>query len=172
MNSEYLLIRRMKSGDQNAVEEFVKLFYPPVLKYCCLHIADHGDAEDICQDCFEHFFRSFHNYNSCGKAKNYLYSIAANLCKDYYRRRKDLVTDELPESSFDSTGGINLKLDLLSALNSLPQDIRETAILFFVQEQKQKDIARIQSISLPLVKYRIKKARELLTEFLGKGDAK
>lgn len=40
------------------------------------------------------------------------------------------------------------------------------AILYFVQERKQKDIAEILGIGLPLVKYRVKRARELLFEFI------
>lgn len=52
------------------------------------------------------------------------------------------------------------------ALAQLPEEIRETAFLYFVQEQKQKDIARILGIKLPLVKYRIQRARELLSVYL------
>ena len=52
------------------------------------------------------------------------------------------------------------------ALDSLPKDIREVAVLYFVQERKQKDIARVLGIGLPLVKYRIGRARELLRAFL------
>ena len=44
------------------------------------------------------------------------------------------------------------------------------AVLFFVQERKQKDIAKILGIGLPLVKYRIRKARELLSAYFGKED--
>lgn len=52
------------------------------------------------------------------------------------------------------------------ALDSLPEEIREVAVLYFVQERKQKDIARVLGIGLPLVKYRIGRARELLCAFL------
>ena len=42
------------------------------------------------------------------------------------------------------------------------------AVLFFLQERKQREIAKILGIGLPLVKYRIHKARELLAQFLRK----
>ena len=41
-------------------------------------------------------------------------------------------------------------------------------MLFFLQERKQREIAKILGIGLPLVKYRIRKARELLAQFLRK----
>ena len=40
---------------------------------------------------------------------------------------------------------------------------------YFLQEQKQKDIAVMLGIGLPLVKYRIRRARELLAGYLGDG---
>ncbi len=51
------------------------------------------------------------------------------------------------------------------ALESLPEEIGEVAILYFVQERKQKDIAAVLGIGLPLVKYRVGRARELLRAF-------
>ena len=45
--------------------------------------------------------------------------------------------------------------------------MRQTAVLYFMQERKQKDIARILGISLSLTKYRIGRARELLAAYLG-----
>ena len=43
-------------------------------------------------------------------------------------------------------------------------------ILFFFQEVKQTEIAKILGIGLPLVKYRIKRAKELLAVYLGKEE--
>ena len=51
-------------------------------------------------------------------------------------------------------------IDLARAFSGLPDALYETAVLYFLQEQRQTDIARILGISLPLVKYRIRKARE------------
>ena len=56
------------------------------------------------------------------------------------------------------------------ALEKLPTELREVTILFFFQEVKQKEIAKILNIGLPLVKYRIKRAKELLAGYLGKEE--
>ena len=66
------------------------------------------------------------------------------------------------------TLGYLAELDVHMALEHLPQELREVTILYFFQEVRQKEIARILGISLPLVKYRIKRAKELLTIYLGK----
>ena len=49
---------------------------------------------------------------------------------------------------------------------------QKVVILYFFQDLKQTEIARILNIGLTLVKYRIKKAKELLAKFLGKEDAR
>ena len=80
--------------------------------------------------------------------------------------------EELPEQPVYQTETLNLRLDVHRALEQLPPELREVTILYFFQELKQKEIARILGIGLPLVKYRIKRAKELLAGYLGKEDLK
>ena len=75
--------------------------------------------------------------------------------------------EELPESPVEEMEPVNLRLDVREALAKLPPELQEVTILFFFQEVKQKEIAKILGIGLPLVKYRIKRAKELLAVYLG-----
>ena len=79
--------------------------------------------------------------------------------------------EELPEQSIHQIEMLDLRLDVHQALAQLPPELREVTILYFFQELKQKEIARILGIGLPLVKYRIKRAKELLEQLIGKEDA-
>lgn len=165
MDIDFLLVQKMRKGDEEALEDFVKKFYPRILKYCRIHIDDYSYAEDIAQETFARFFRTLKQYQHYGKAVNYLYVIAANLCSDYYRKNKEILLEELPVGSAAGTENWDLRIDVQRALECLPAELREAAILFFMQEQKQKDVARILGISLSLVKYRIRRARERLTVY-------
>lgn len=167
MDADFLLIQKMRMGDDRAVESFVRKYYPRILKYCRQHMDDYGYAEDITQETFVRFFRTLSRYRHYGKASNYLYTIAANLCRDYYRRMKEIPIKELAEEADAHTQNIERQVEVRLALASLPEEIREAAVLYFLQERKQKDIARILGISLSLVKYRIKRAREMLSEYFG-----
>ena len=155
MDGDFLLLHRMQNGDDQAIESFVRKYYPKILRYCHLHIKDSGFTEDLTQETFARFFRTLHQYQHYGKAANYLYVIAGNLCRDH------------PVCLMES---LDLRMDVHMALERLPQELREVTILYFFQEVRQKEIARILGISLPLVKYRIKRAKELLTIYLGKED--
>ena len=74
--------------------------------------------------------------------------------------------EEIPESGQKNSEEMSGRLEIEQAVRNLPEEIRETAILFFFQELKQKEIANLLHISLSLVKYRIGRARELLKEEL------
>ncbi|MBD5457976.1 MAG: RNA polymerase sigma factor, partial [Lachnospiraceae bacterium] len=47
----------------------------------------------------------------------------------------------------------------------LSEELREVVILHYFQELSMREIAGILQIGIPLVKYRIKRAKELLREF-------
>ena len=171
MDADFLLLHRMKHGDDQAIEDFVRKYYPMILRYCHLHIQDTGYAEDLTQETFVRFFRTLNQYQHYGKAANYLYVIAGNLCRDYHKKPEVIPMEELPEQPVNQMEALDLRMDVHRALEQLSPELREVTILYFFQELKQKEIARILGISLPLVKYRIRRAKELLEQLLGKEDA-
>lgn len=170
MDTDFLLICRMKNGSDAAIEDFVRKYYPLILRYCRLHIWDKEYSEDATQEVFARFFRMLNQYQHYGKALNYLYVIAANICRDYYRKPVETPMDVLLEEPVYVMDSLEVRMDIRLALEKLPRELREVTILFFFQGVKQKEIARILGISLPLVKYRIKRAKELLAVYLGKEE--
>ena len=171
MDADFLLLHRMRNGETQAIEDFVRKYYPRVLRYCQLHIQDLGYAEDLTQETFARFFRTLHQYQHYGKAANYLYVIAGNLCRDHHKRPVEILMEELPEQLVYQMETLDLRLDIHRALEQLPPELREVTILYFFQELKQKEISKILGIGLPLVKYRIRRAKELLEQLIGKEDA-
>ena len=165
VDEDFLLVHKMRMGDEKAFESFVTKYYFAILKYCQIHIKDYGYAQDMTQETFTRFFRTFKQYKHYGKAVNYLYAIAANACKDYHRKKKEFPIEELPEI-LDENGNSMDEIAVVSeALNSLSDELKEVAVLFFIQERRQKDIAAILGISISLVKYRIRRAREALSDY-------
>lgn len=172
MDLDFLLIQKMRMGDDTAIDAFVEKYYPKILQYCRLHIRDYGYAEDLTQETFVKFFRSLSDYRHYGKVANYLYVIAGNVCKDFYKKVREIPMEENSEGASDHREQIDTRIAIETAINSLPTELKETAILFFLQEVKLKEIACILGIGLSLVKYRIKKARELLQAALSEEEKK
>lgn len=166
MDMDFLLVQKVKNGDPQASEDFIQKYYPAIYQYCFLHIHNRYDAEDMTQETFMRFFSSLNNYQNCGKTKNYLYCIAGNIIKNHYKKKKDLLLDEIPEIPDQQMNDIEIRLDVERAIDHLPDDLREVTILFFFQDFKQREIAKLLNIKLSLVKYRIGQAKKILSKYL------
>ena len=57
-------------------------------------------------------------------------------------------------------GSAEIRMDVENAVARLPEELRETAILFFFQNLKQREIAKLLDIKVPLVKYRVNRAKK------------
>ena len=55
MYNDFLLIRKMKQGDDNAFDLFVHKYYQEILSYCYHHCFDQTYAEDLTQETFIRF---------------------------------------------------------------------------------------------------------------------
>ncbi len=169
MISDFLLIQKIRNGDNRAGNEFVKKYYPLIYQYCFLHIHDRDCAEDMTQETFVRFFEAVMNRTDIAKVKSYLYRVAGNTVKNYYRKKKELLLEKLPDTVENNAVDIEVRLDIERAVACLPDEIREITILFFFQGLKQKDISDLLGIKLSLVKYRVSKAKKLLSKELEVG---
>lgn len=167
MEPDFLLIQKIKDGKCEASEQLIKKYYSSIYQYCLLHIHDRNHAEDLTQETFLHFFSSLVTYQEYGKTRNYLYRIAGNIIKNFYCKKKEILVEQLPEVTDESMREIEIRMDIEKAIQYLPNEIKDTAILFFFQGLKQKEIAQVLDIKLSLVKYRVSKAKKLLAEYLG-----
>lgn len=171
MNIDFLLIQKMRCGDENAFDVFVHKYYKEILKYCNYHCPDTSYAEDLTQETFLHFFEKLSDYRYMGKTRNYLYTIAGNLCRDYYKKTKESLLEEQSTEVRNSlqqseTEEILNKITVETALNNLSSELREVIILYYFQGLKLTEISDALKISLPLVKYRIKQAKTRLEKLL------
>lgn len=56
------------------------------------------------------------------------------------------------------------------ALKQLPDELREVITLYYFQELKLREISETLQIGLPLVKYRLKRAKQQLEEWMRKEE--
>lgn len=177
LDKDYFLIKKIKHGDEDAMETFVRQYYGTILKYCAFRIVSRDEAESITQETFVRFFSAVSGYRHSGRALNFLYTIAKNLCADFNRktaaeeRARERILVEGGTASFEETGGkSDLRIDVERALRKLPEELREVIVFFYFHDMKVKDIAEILDIGLPLVKYRLRRGREKLAEIMGEEE--
>lgn len=179
MDADFLLIRKIRQGDDQAVDLFVQKYYGDILNYCHYRCKDRKYAEDLTQETFIRFFTALPGYSHSGKAKNYLYTIAGNLCKNFYKKNREIpvedtsfhqdISNTAARPKEDPAEQLADRLTVRWALEQLPAELHEVIILYYFQELKLKEIADILQIGLPLVKYRGRKAKELLEQLFKEG---
>ena len=133
-------------------EQYDKLF-----KYCYMKTRDYHVAEDITQETFLKFL-STKDYKDMGKQMNYLYTIARNLCIDYFRKKPEYELDENTPSSPIKINHID------EALEKLNEDERELLFLRYTNDESINDLAIHYGVSRFVINRRIKKALANLKE--------
>lgn len=179
VDEDFLLVFGIRNGREDAAEAFVRKYYNEILNYCFAKTGDFMQAEDITQQTFLNFFRSIGRYEHRGKAKNFLYVTAGNLCKNFYGQKERLRETPIGEEekngpadavSQDFAGKKAEEISIREALLKLPKEQREVVLLYYFQELKIKEIAAIIGQTQSNIKYRLKAAKDKLKEILGKED--
>ncbi|MDM8211473.1 RNA polymerase sigma factor [Mediterraneibacter glycyrrhizinilyticus] len=145
MDSDFFLIRKMRQGDEDAFDAFIRKYYGDILRYCACHCLDAEDAQDLTQETFVRFFSRFSDYRHKGKTKNYLYTIAGNLCKNYYKKNKAPAADDVYGESGDTTESLEdsviERAALEWALDYLEPELRDVIDLYYFRELKLREMA-------------------------------
>ena len=80
------LLRRVQTGDADALDALVREYYPQILNYCRWHVPDAQQAQDAAQ---ETFYKAVRWLDGCGgfagQFRPFLYKIAKNVCADWHR---------------------------------------------------------------------------------------
>lgn len=171
MYSDFLLIKKMKQGDEVAFDIFIRRYYQEILAFCYYHCSDKTYAEDLTQETFVRFFTKLSDYHYRGKTQNFLYTIAGNLCKDYLKKTKEMpmeINELMEDISLEEPENVLDKILIEQVLKQLPDELSEIVTLYYFQELKLTEISDTLQIGLPLVKYRLRQARKQLAKLLGK----
>lgn len=147
------------------LEKIIRKHYDEIFRYCYHHVESRAVAEDLCQDTFVSFIEHYEQYRHMGKAKNYLYTIARNKCRDHYRKRSPIFMEMVPEQETGECMEESVVIKYM--VMKLPEEFKEAITLRYFQSLKYADIAAILEISPSLAKYRVKKGVELLAEMEG-----
>lgn len=142
--------------------------YDKIYRYCYFKVNQREIAEDITQETFLRFLESS-DYVNTGKAIQYLYTIARNLCVDEYRKRKmELLDEEVVDSNAEDD--VITRVSVRMALAELDEADRELLLLRYVNEVPVSVICKLYGISRFAVYRRVSQATKNLKGKLGKED--
>lgn len=137
--------------------------YDKLLRYCYMRLRDRTAAEDLTQEAFLRFLES-KTYRNTGKELAYLYTIAGNLCIDYFRKRPPLPLEALPPETAtrEDEPKIMDRISIECAMDTLKAEEREAVMLRYSCGLSVMQIGKIMGISRFAVHRRLAGAMEKL----------
>ncbi len=126
------LVRRAASGEREAFEELVRRHSGRVYALALRICRNPDDAEDALQETFIAAYRALPRFDRRARVSTWLYRIATNKCYDVLARRKPTAdAGALPEAAdpHDPFARSQRERQLTAALDALPEQFREAALL-------------------------------------------
>lgn len=135
--------------------EELRKTYDKIYRYCFYKVRNSAVAEDITQETFLKYFAQNPKIKR-GEDMAYLYTIAKNLCIDYFRKKQ---TEELPEDypaeEFSETS--DTKIAVRAALEKLDERHKEIILLRYLSGLSVNETAETMGISR-FAAYRLERA--------------
>lgn len=180
------LMLAFKAGDENAFKILLDKYSLPIMNFAYRFTFNRSDAEDVAQEVFIKIYRSKDRYEPVSKFSSWIYSVAANTCLDYKKRKKkDIIYNSAPvaapgdyeKKQFDvaDTSGKSVesaveqsRIDatVKNALSSLTENQRLALMLKEYEDKSYDEIADILDISVSSVESLIFRARQNLKKQL------
>lgn len=168
------LIARIQQGEKGLLEVLITRYYDDIYYFCRSRIGDPESAYDCAQETFLKLIRYISVYGERQKFQGYLFSIARNVCNDYFRMKPpDTAQPRLLETLSGKEGGFSQKEDawtLEQALALLGEEQRETVVLRFYYGFKLREIAKITGVPLAAAKSRLRRGLAKLKEIMEKEE--
>lgn len=181
------LIKRFRNNDESAFEELVLRYQKKIYNTVLRMLSNLDDTSDITQEIFIKVYQNLRKFKGQSSFSTWLFSIAANHCRDELRKRQK----ELKSSSFDSIAEKRKETEKVSdnnsnyqpeekslqneefrdieiALSKLSIEYRETLILRDIQGFTYDEISNILNLPAGTVKSRLSRARRKLRNELSK----
>ena len=166
------VVLRARRGDQAAFAQIVSLYQRPIFNYVLRMIGDREVAEEVTQDVFLRVHQNLDRFSFRAKFTTWLFRIAKNRALDELRSdpRRQLRT-ELEEDTIavdDAPVERSETIDAIwRAVEELPPELKTALLLRDVAGFSYAEIMEIAEASLPTVKWRIFRAREIVAQTVG-----
>lgn len=144
------------------IEAVINKYGDMLYRLCILMLKNESDAEDVIQETMIRYYQKAPAFENSEHEKAWLIKVATNGCRDVlrFRVRHPQADNEVLSkiaSEFSDSG-------ILEALASLPEKHRLVLTLYYIEDFRIEDIAKIIGRTSSAVKMRLQKGRRLLAQ--------
>jgi len=170
---EQLPVTQARAGEAAAWDALFRRYQLPLYVYVFELVRDEQAGLDIVQETFIAAVRHLDRLREDGKFGSWLFGIAHQKCIQRWRKRREILFDEIPEApdEFDDSPDDLLirqeqEAEFMNLLNQLPLPQRSVLLLHFVEGFSLEEIGRITETQLGTVKSRLHYAKKSLRKLL------
>ena len=162
------LVTRTLSGDLRSYEELVGRYERLVGRVVYPYARREISVEDLVQETFLRAYDRLETFNPDYRFKTWLLAIANNLGVDTLRRRREIVEfnpeAHAPVSLSPEAEAVDAdrSRSVREAIATLPETYGVPLILRYTEDLSYAEIAEVLSITVPAVKSRLFRARNML----------
>ena len=153
----------------NELESIIVREQDMLFRFAYMRVGRRADAEDIVQDVFLKLFRSSESLSSVRNVKHYLIRSISNTCKDFHRRKQDILPLEKAEREMVSDDDLKMYeeyLRITALACTLPPEQREVLYMKCIDGLKFREISDILDIPQTTVKSRYRYAIQAIQKQL------
>lgn len=167
------LMSQVKAGNHEAFAELVQRYQQSLLNFFCRMGAHREEAEDLTQETFLRLYAYHPRYHPSARFNTFLFTLARHVWADNVRKLKkwSRIGREpslWPETDDKAAARVEARMDIQTALDSLPEKLRVVVVMSIYEGLRYQDIAEILDIPVGTVKSRVFIA---LKQLRGKLDA-
>jgi RNA polymerase sigma factor (sigma-70 family) len=147
----------------------VEPLIPALRRYARALVRQREAADDLVQDSLERAISRWHLKRAEGDTRAWLFTILHNLAINRLRqqagRGRHLSMEDAEEGAFSRPAGQEERIrlhELLTALDTLPDELRTVLLLVSVEDLSYAEAARVLDIPIGTVMSRLSRARERL----------
>ena len=168
------LIRFVQNQDEAAFAELMSRYSPRIWRVIIANSRQRRDAEEILMDTWMAVWENIGGLRKVSSFNGWLRRIAYNACNRYYAS-SHRSRSETPQSRAELIEHIDreaaprfreaqLHADVREVVQQLPQRVRPTAVLYYLESWSIKEISEELDLAIGTVKTKLRETRELLRE--------
>lgn len=187
-SNDYELAILASTGDVEAFEQLVELYFTGILSVCYSVVGNKQDAEDCTQEAFIKAYRNITKYESSASFFTWIYRIAINTCYDLKRKQKRTPSVSTDEETETEDGYLFFQLEdktplpdqqiinnysdkkVHEIIDKLPDKHSRILRLKDIEGLSYQEISRIENINEGTVKSRLARARMTFAKFARQED--
>ncbi len=155
--------------EQVFIESF-STYGDAIFRFCMVKVSNKELAEDMTQEVFTRYWQYLRNGKEMTNTRSFLYTIANNMAKDWYKKKKSdsldakMESGQVPKDTSASPEEVASYQEVLEAMNGMEEKDAEVLLLKFVEGLDPKDIAKILGETANTVSVRINRATKRLQQ--------